>query len=62
MGQVHELRRDEKKARDLFEQAEMMAHGGEERYVDILFQTAYHLWDMARSPATRCRRRSTSAG
>jgi transcriptional regulator with XRE-family HTH domain len=49
MGQVHELRRDEKKARDLFEQAEMMAHGGEERYVDILFQTAYHLWDMARS-------------
>ena len=25
-----------------------MAHGGEERFVDILFQTAYHLWDMAR--------------
>ena len=26
-----------------------MAHGGEERYVDILFQTAFHLWEMARS-------------
>ena len=49
MGQVHTARHDERKARDLFEQAEMMAHGGEERYVDILFQTAYHLWELARS-------------
>src|SRR5262245_40615713 len=49
MGQVHLLRRDDRKARDLFEQAEMMAHGGEERYVDILFQTAFHLWEMARA-------------
>jgi transcriptional regulator with XRE-family HTH domain len=49
MGQVQLLRRDERKARDLFEQAEMMAHGGEERYVDILFQTAFHLWEMARA-------------
>lgn len=49
MGQVHLLRHEERKARELFEQAEMMAHGGEERYVDILFQTAFHMWDLARS-------------
>jgi transcriptional regulator with XRE-family HTH domain/predicted negative regulator of RcsB-dependent stress response len=49
MGQVHLMRHEDKKARDFFEQAEMMAHGGEERYVDILFQTAFHLWEMARS-------------
>lgn len=49
MGQVHLMRRDDRKARDLFEQAEMMAHGGEERYVDILFQTAFHLWEMAKT-------------
>jgi transcriptional regulator with XRE-family HTH domain len=48
MGQVHLLRHDEKRARDFFEQSEMMAHGGEERYIDILFQTAFHLWEMAR--------------
>jgi hypothetical protein len=36
------------KARDFFEEAELMAHGGEERFVDILFQTAFHLWEMAR--------------
>ena len=49
IGQVHLMRRDEKRARDFFEQSEMMAHGGEERYVDLLFQTAFHLWEMARS-------------
>lgn len=49
LGQVHLLKREEKKARDLFEQSEMMAHGGEERYVDILFQTAFHLWELARA-------------
>ena len=48
IGQVHLLRQDEKRARDFFEQSEMMAHGGEVRYVDILFQTAFHLWDLAR--------------
>ena len=47
-GQVHLLRHDERKARDFFEQSEMMAHGGDERYVDILFQTAFHLWELAR--------------
>jgi transcriptional regulator with XRE-family HTH domain len=49
MGQINLMRQEEKKARDLFEQAEMMAHGGDERYVDILFQTAFHLWELARS-------------
>jgi transcriptional regulator with XRE-family HTH domain len=49
MGQIHLMRHEEKKARDLFEQAEMMAHGGDERYVDILFQTAFHLWELART-------------
>jgi transcriptional regulator with XRE-family HTH domain len=48
-GQVHLMRRDDRKAREYFEQSEMMAHGGEERYVDILFQTAFHLWELARS-------------
>jgi transcriptional regulator with XRE-family HTH domain len=48
LGQIHLMKADQKKARDYFEEAELMAHGGEERYVDILFQTAYHLWEMAR--------------
>lgn len=48
-GQVHLMRKDDRKAREYFEQSEMMAHGGEERYVDILFQTAFHLWELARS-------------
>ncbi len=48
-GQVHLMRHDDRKAREYFEQSEMMAHGGEERYVDILFQTALHLWELARS-------------
>jgi len=49
IGLVHEMRDEPKKARDAFEEAELMAHGGEERYVDILFQTAYRLWEMARA-------------
>lgn len=49
LGQVHLMKDEPKKARDFFEEAEMMAHGGEERYVDILFKCAYHLWDMART-------------
>jgi len=49
LGQVHLMQGEQKKARDYFEEAELMAHGGEERYVDILFQTAYHLWDMAKA-------------
>ena len=49
LGQIHLLQDDARKARDYFEEAELMAHGGEERFVDILFQSAYHLWDMARS-------------
>ena len=49
IGLVHEMREEPKKARDAFEEAELMAHGGEERYVDILFQTAYRLWEMARA-------------
>jgi transcriptional regulator with XRE-family HTH domain len=48
LGQVHLLKAEHKKARDYFEEAELMAHGGEERYIDILFKTAYNLWDMAR--------------
>jgi transcriptional regulator with XRE-family HTH domain len=48
MGLVHEMQDEPRKARDAFEEAEMMAHGGEERYVDILFQTAFRLWEMAR--------------
>ena len=49
LGQIHLLQDDARKARDYFEEAELMAHGGEERYVDILFQSAYHLWEMARA-------------
>jgi transcriptional regulator with XRE-family HTH domain len=49
LGQAHLLKGEERRARDYFEEAELMAHGGEERYVDILFQTAYHMWDMARA-------------
>jgi transcriptional regulator with XRE-family HTH domain len=49
LGQIHRSAGEDKKARDYFEEAELMAHGGEERYVDILFQTAFHLWDMARA-------------
>ena len=48
LGQIHFTQQELAKARDYFEEAELMAHGGEERYVDILFQTAYHLWEMAR--------------
>ncbi len=49
LGQIHLMKEEPKKARDYFEEAELMAHGGEERYLDILFKTAYHLWVMARS-------------
>ena len=49
LGQISLLKDDARKARDYFEEAELMAHGGEERFVDILFQTAYHLWEMARA-------------
>jgi transcriptional regulator with XRE-family HTH domain len=49
LGQIHMAKGEAKKARDYFEEAELMAHGGEERYVDILFQTAFHLWEMARA-------------
>ncbi|HET6278176.1 MAG TPA: helix-turn-helix domain-containing protein [Candidatus Polarisedimenticolia bacterium] len=48
IGLVHEMKDEPKQARDAFEEAELMAHGGEERYVDILFQTAYRLWEMSR--------------
>ncbi|MFQ5878105.1 MAG: helix-turn-helix domain-containing protein [Acidobacteriota bacterium] len=48
LGQVYAMKGDTRKARDNFEEAELMAHGGEERYVDILFKTAFHLWEMAR--------------
>lgn len=48
LGQIHLAKQEMVKARDFFEEAELMAHGGEERFVDILFQTAYHLWEMAR--------------
>ncbi len=48
LGQVHMLKEEHVRARDYFEEAELLAHGGEERFVDILFQTAYHLWEMAR--------------
>ena len=48
LGQIHLAKQEPVKARDFFEEAELMAHGGEERFVDILFQTAYHLWEMAR--------------
>ncbi len=48
LGQIHLMKEEHTRARDYFEEAELMAHGGEERFVDILFQTAYHLWVMAR--------------
>ena len=49
LGQISQTQGDATKARDYFEESELMAHGGEERYVDILFKTAYHLWEMARA-------------
>jgi transcriptional regulator with XRE-family HTH domain len=49
LGQIHIIKKEPVRARDYFEEAELLAHGGEERFVDILFQTAYHLWEMARS-------------
>lgn len=49
LGQIHLMKGEANKARDFFEESELMAHGGEERYVDILFQTAFHLWEMARA-------------
>jgi transcriptional regulator with XRE-family HTH domain len=49
LGQVHLIKQEHARARDYFEEAELMAHGGDERFVDILFQTAYHLWEMART-------------
>lgn len=49
LGQIHLMKEDQKKARDYFEESELMAHGGGERYVDILFQTAFYLWEMARA-------------
>jgi transcriptional regulator with XRE-family HTH domain len=49
LGQIHLLQEDAKKARDYFEESELLAHSGEERYVDILFMTAFHLWQMARA-------------
>jgi len=48
LGQIHLTKEEHARARDYFEEAELLAHGGEERFVDILFQTAYHLWEMAR--------------
>ena len=48
LGQVLLLKGEHKKARDYFEESELMAHGGEERFVDILFKSAFNLWDMAR--------------
>jgi transcriptional regulator with XRE-family HTH domain len=49
LGQIHIIKKETARARDYFEEAELLAHGGEERFVDILFQTAYHLWEMARA-------------
>ncbi len=49
LGQVHLMKGEHKQARDYFEEAELMAHGGEERFVDILFKTAFSLWEMARA-------------
>ena len=57
IGSAYLLKDDHKKARDSFEEAELMAHGGEERYVDILFQTAFHLWEMARSAQNQVQER-----
>src|SRR5206468_10163863 len=49
LGQIHIIKKEPVRARDYFEEAKILTHGGEERFVDILFQTAYHLWEMARS-------------
>jgi len=57
LGLVHQMKNDHKKARDSFEEAELMAHGGEERYVDLLFQTAFHLWEMARAAGNQVQER-----
>jgi transcriptional regulator with XRE-family HTH domain len=53
LGQILAMKGEQKKARDHFEESELMAHGGDERYVDILFQTAYHLWEIARQSANQ---------
>ena len=42
LGQIHLLKQEHVRARDYFEEAELMAHGGEERFVDILFHNVWH--------------------
>jgi len=48
LGQVYY--KDEKlgRAREYFEEAETAAHSGDSPYTDILFQSAFYLWEIAR--------------
>jgi hypothetical protein len=48
LGQVYY--KDEKlaRAREYFEEAETTAHSSESPYIDILFQSAFYLWEIAR--------------
>jgi tetratricopeptide (TPR) repeat protein len=47
LGQVYY--KDEKlgRAREYFEEAETAAHSGDSPYTDILFQSAFYLWEIA---------------
>src|SRR5580765_7552427 len=48
LGQVYFREEKLGKAREFFEEAEMVAHSGDSPYTDILFQAAYYLWEIAR--------------
>ncbi|MEE8112538.1 MAG: helix-turn-helix transcriptional regulator [Acidobacteriota bacterium] len=47
-GIAHFLMEDFASAKDFLEQAEIIAGGGDEKYADILFLSAFYLWNLSR--------------
>jgi tetratricopeptide (TPR) repeat protein len=48
LGQVYFKDKKLGRAREYFEEAETVAHSGDSPYTDILFQSAFYLWEIAR--------------
>ena len=48
LGQVYFKDQKLGRAREYFEEAETVAHSGDSPYTDILFQSAFYLWEIAR--------------
>lgn len=48
LGQVYYKEEKLARAREYFEEAQTVAHGGDAPYTDILFQAAFYLWEIAR--------------